>query len=312
MVSFCNAIIPLILGYLLDLLLGDPRWLPHPVRAFGWIIAKGDSLLNKGRFRFVKGAVFTVLCVAMTFVVTMVLIFLLGWLHISLVLLFNTLVVYLCIANKSLIDEGRDVFRALDDSLEAGRKRLSWIVSRNTENLSENQVRIAVFESMSENLSDGVVAPLFFYAIGGTPAMLAFKMASTFDSMVGYKNEHYWWFGKFAARLDDVLNFIPARLTALLIALVSLRKQSFSFIFRYGKQNASPNAGYPEAALAGALDCRFGGPNYYHGERVEKPYIGSNSRTILQEEINRVAAINHLVTIAMVGLIVWINYLILV
>jgi adenosylcobinamide-phosphate synthase len=312
MVSFSNAIIPLILGYLLDLLLGDPRWLPHPVKAFGWIIAKGDSLLNKGRFRFVKGAVFTVLCVAMTFVVTMVLIFLLGWLQISLVLSFNTLVVYLCIANKSLIGEGRDVFRALDSSLEAGRKRLSWIVSRNTENLSENQVRIAVFESMSENLSDGVVAPLFFYAIGGTPAMLAFKMASTFDSMVGYKNEHYWWFGKFAARLDDVLNFIPARLTALLIALVSLRKQSFSFIFRYGKQNASPNAGYPEAALAGALDCRFGGSNYYHGERVEKPYIGTNFRTILPEEINRVAVINHLVTIAMVGLIVWVNYLIFV
>jgi len=284
--------------------------LPHPVRAYGWIIVKGDDLFNKGRFRFVKGAVFTVLCVVLVFMVTIAIIFVLGKVHLLLVLLFNTLIVYLCIANKSLIGEGREVFKALDSSLEAGRKRLSWIVSRNTENLSENQVRIAVFESMSENLSDGVIAPLFFYAVGGPPAMLAFKMASTFDSMVGYKNERYWWFGKFAARLDDVLNFIPARLTAFFIALVSLRKQSFIFIFRYGKQNASPNAGYPEAAMAGALDCRFGGPNYYHGKLVEKPFIGSNPRVIAPKEINCVAKINHWVTIAMVVIVVVMNYFI--
>jgi adenosylcobinamide-phosphate synthase len=188
----------------------------------------------------------------------------------------------------------------LSQSLEAGRKRLTWIVGRDTSNLTENQVRIAVFETMSENLSDGVIAPIFFYAIGGTPAMMAYKMASTLDSMIGYKSERYEQFGKFAARCDDVLNYIPARITALLIAWVSLSKRSLQFIINYGNKHASPNSGYPEAALAGVLDCRFGGPNMYHGTLVTKPYIGNNGRTVANSEIKRVATINHCATLVFV------------
>lgn len=303
MEHFYQLAIPLVAGYVLDLIMGDPRWFPHPVRAFGWLISKAE-LLNRGSFRFLKGALCTIFLVTLVFFSTWFLKAGLGCINHVYVIIFDSLAVYMCLANKSLIDEGSAVFSALDKNLEAGRKRLSWIVSRNTNNLTGDQVRIAVFESMSENLSDGVISPLFFYAVGGTPAMLAFKMISTLDSMIGYKNEQYFYFGKFAARLDDVANYLPARITAFLIALVSLSKRSFIFIFLYGNKHASPNAGYPEAALAGVLDCRFGGPNHYHGKLLEKPYLGTNERAIEQIEFNRVKWINHKVALVFVILII--------
>jgi adenosylcobinamide-phosphate synthase len=297
---FLNIAIPLILGYVLDLIFGDPHWFPHPVKGFGWLIAKGEKILNNGNIRFIKGLLMSIVLIGSTFVVVYYLQYLLlhtnsysGW-------ILNSILVHFCLANKSLIDEGRAVFKALGQSLEAGRKRLTWIVGRDTSNLTANQVRTAVFETMSENLSDGVIAPLFFYAIGGTPGMMAYKMASTLDSMIGYKSERYKQFGKSAARIDDVLNFIPARITAILIAAVSISKRSLSFIIKFGNQHASPNSGYPEAALAGVLNCRFGGPNVYHGTLVNKPYIGDNDRIITNDEIKRVATINHCATLVSV------------
>jgi adenosylcobinamide-phosphate synthase len=201
------------------------------------------------------------------------------------------------------------VFNALEQNgLEAGRKRLSWIVGRDTSNLSSQQIRIAVFETMSENLSDGVIAPLFYFLIGGIPGMMVYKMINTLDSMVGYRNDKYEQFGKFAARLDDVANFIPARLTALLMCIASMSNKGFMFIFKFGNNHKSPNSGYPEAALAGILDVRFGGPNSYHGMLVDKPYIGENDREIAHEEIHRVARINHTTTFLMLLLVVAILY----
>lgn len=158
--------------------------------------------------------------------------------------------------------------------MEAGRRRLSWIVGRDTSELSPKEIYTAVLETMAENLSDGVVAPLFYYALGGFPAMMAYKMVNTLDSMIGYKDERYRQFGCMAARLDDVLNYIPARLTALFMALVAYRPGLFRFIFRYCHQHASPNSGFPESAMAGILDCRFGGAHVYHGLLVEKPISG--------------------------------------
>jgi adenosylcobinamide-phosphate synthase len=157
---------------------------------------------------------------------------------------------------------------------------------------------------MSENLSDGVVAPLLFYAIGGVPAMMLYKMINTLDSMIGYRREPYRLFGRFAARLDDVANFIPARITALLMVLVTGSRRGANFVLRYGHAHASPNSGYPEAALAGILGCRFGGPNVYHGVIVEKPFIGTEDRIITHKDFAFVKYINHAVALLTVIAIV--------
>lgn len=292
-----DLIIPLAAGYVADLLLGDPRDWPHPVRWFGWLIARGERLLNHGAGRFWKGLLLTAVLCAATYGCTW---FLLHQMHRwsmpgSYVL--NTIIVFFCLANRSLLKEGREVFDVLQhQGLEAGRMRLSWIVGRDTAQLSAQQVRIAVLESMSENLSDGVVAPLLFYLLGGAPAMLTYKMINTLDSMIGYKREPYRLFGRTAARLDDIANFIPARITAVLMSLVSASRRGLRYAFRYGNAHASPNSGWPEAALAGILDCRFGGPNRYAGVLVEKPYIGATEKIIAHDIFGRVRYVNHAVT----------------
>lgn len=304
-------IIPLIIGYILDGLLGDPEWLPHPIRLFGNAIYKGEKLLNKGKHQFLKGVLLTLaLCTATWFFFWLLAQWLLN-LHFELFLVFNAIFVYYGLANKTLIKEGSKVFTALKtQGIEAGRQQLSRIVGRDTSALTPQQIRIAVLETMSENLSDGVVAPLFYYAIAGVPGMMTYKMINTLDSMIGYHNDRYELFGKTAARLDDVANFIPARLTALLMALVSWSRRSLQFIFRYGNKHKSPNSGYPEAALAGILDTRFGGPNVYHGKLVEKPYIGKNDRPVMPQEIKLASGINQKVCLVTVLLIAAIIYLI--
>jgi adenosylcobinamide-phosphate synthase len=303
-------ILPLLVAYLLDLLLGDPRWLPHPIRLYGLLISTGERWLNKGGFRFLKGAILSIALVLVVFIILFAFLQFLLRDYPLLYYIISSVLLFYALANKSLIQEGRAVFDALQHGgLEAGRKRLSWIVGRETKNLSEPQIRTAVFETMSENLSDGVVAPLFYYALLGVPGALAYKMVNTLDSMIGYKSEKYYLFGKFAARLDDVLNFIPARITALLMTLVSAKPFALKTVLKYGARHASPNAGYPEAALAGILNCRFGGPNYYHGQLVEKPYIGDASRPLAHEEFKRVALINHKVCFLTVLLICILYYL---
>lgn len=295
--QFLIAAAPLLAGYVLDLLLGDPRWLPHPVRLFGNVIAKGEHLLNKGSFRLLKGALLTViLCCIVFFLFLSLQNFLLN-LDLVLYFIFTSIFIFYGLANKSLLQEGKEVFDELQQKgLEAGRRRLSRIVGRDTSTLTARQIRIAVLESMSENLSDGVIAPLFFYAILGLPGMMLYKMINTLDSMIGYKNDRFLQFGFFAAKLDDAANWIPSRLTAFLMILVSPGTRAAKFVFKYGPEHASPNSGYPEAALAGILNCRFGGPNIYHGKLVEKPYIGEQSRSIRHEEFKKVEWINHGVT----------------
>ncbi len=176
--------------------------------------------------------------------------------------------------------------------MEAGRKRLSWIVGRDTSSLSEQQVRTATLETLSENLSDGVIAPLFYYVLLGVPGAVTYKMINTLDSMIGYKSERYHLFGKFAARLDDVVNYVPARITSLLMLVVAGKPQGLHFVFQEGKKHASPNAGYPEAALAYILGCQFGGPNYYHGKLVDKPYIGSHPKVLTVQDLKMATYVN--------------------
>jgi adenosylcobinamide-phosphate synthase len=211
--------------------------------------------------------------------------------------------VFYGLANRSLIAEALKVNRKLKhEGLEAARKQLSFIVGRETSGLSENKVRIAIMETVSENLSDGVIAPLCYYAIGGIPLMLTYKMVNTLDSMIGYKNEHFKDFGMFAARMDDVLNYIPARVTALLMVLITASGRGFSFILKYGNKHSSPNSGFPEAALAGILNCRFGGPNAYGGKIVDKPFIGHNNRVITSADIKKACLVNILVSLVLIAI----------
>ncbi len=298
------ALAPLALGYALDLSLGDPRWLPHPVVGFGHAIGAGERWLNRGAacVRFLMGSALALGLVAgVYFLTAWVLAVATRW-HAGAGVVLATTGVFFGLANRTLIAEGRAVFRALDESLDAGRKRLSWIVGRDTAHLDAQQVRTAVCETMAENLSDGVVAPLFYYTLGGVPAMMAYKMVNTLDSMIGHHDARHEWFGKTAARLDDLANLVPARLTALLMVLVAGSARGARFAWKYGRAHSSPNSGYPEAALAGILDVRFGGPHTYDGELVEKPWIGENARSIASGDVERVARINHAVCAAAVAI----------
>lgn len=297
-------ILPLVIGYILDLFFGDPRKLPHPIVLFGNTISFFTKYLNKGKYQLLKG---TLMAFGLTTSVYFVFLYIssitLLW-HNSVYVVFTSIMVFYGLANKSLLQEGLEVFKHLNEKgLEAGRKRLSWIVGRDTSKLSEQEIRLAVLETLSENLSDGVVAPLFYYAIAGVPGMMCYKMINTMDSMIGYKNEKYILFGRVAARLDDVANFIPARLTAFLMVLLSFSSKGFIYIFKYGNAHLSPNAGYPESALAGILNCQFGGSHDYGGKSVYKPFIGENKRTILNEDINKLLYINHSVCFVTIILI---------
>ncbi len=293
-----TMIVPLLAGYAADILLGDPQRWPHPIRAFGYAIHQATVRLNKGRRRLLRGAVLTIVLCALTWVFFFYALSFVRQLWLPGYYILASIGVFFGLAGTSLLREGQAVFDALEKKgLDAGRIRLSRIVGRETARLTEQQVRIAVLESMSENLSDGVIAPLLFYAIGGVPAMMLYKMINTLDSMIGYKREPYRLFGRFAARLDDVANFIPARITALLMVVVTGSRRGARFVFRYGHAHASPNSGYPEAALAGILGCRFGGPNVYHGVTVEKPFIGTEDRIITSTDFAYVKYINHTVAL---------------
>ncbi|MDR1707807.1 MAG: adenosylcobinamide-phosphate synthase CbiB [Prevotella sp.] len=285
-------VLPVLIGWLLDRILGDPIWLPHPVVLFGKIIAWGEEKLNKGNSRMFKGGFFSLFLILLTFVITGVAVYFLYRVNFWLAIVFNSVIVFYCLAGKTLADEVKDVFLAVDRSVEDGRKQVARIVGRDTSGLSPQQIRTAALETLSENLSDGVIAPLFWYMLLGAAGMMAYKMINTFDSMIGYKSERYRQFGCWAARIDDAANYIPARLTATLMILSKGDLTIFSFVKKYGRQHASPNSGYPESALAGILNCRFGGPNIYFGNVVNKPYIGNNDRQIMTSDMRMAIGIN--------------------
>ena len=285
--------LPLLSAWLLDRWLGDPQWMPHPVVAFGKAIAFFERRLNRGEGRFLKGMLVSCLLVAGVYGLTAWLLRQAALFSPGLLLALQVLLIFYCLAGTTLVREVRMVFLAVDRSLEEGRRQVSRIVGRDTSGLSAQEVRTAALETLAENLSDGVVAPLFWYLLLGVPGMLAYKMVNTLDSMIGYRNERYRRFGCFAARLDDVANFVPARLAAFLMVLASGRLSLLGFVARYGNQHASPNSGYPESALAGILNCRFGGPHHYFGEEVWKPYIGDNDRPLTTADMRTAIRINR-------------------
>ena len=293
------VILPLIVAWAMDLLWGDPAHLPHPVVGFGKLIARGEQRLNRGNRRRLKGACLALGLVMLVFFATKGLLSAIGSVSVALHFILSALCIFYCLAGTTLIREVREVFRAVDRSLEEGRRQVGRIVGRDTSELSAQEVRTAALETLAENLSDGVIAPLFWLALLGVPGMMAYKMINTLDSMIGYRNERYAEFGCWAARMDDVANFLPARLTAFLMIMASGRPSLLRFVRTFGPQHASPNSGYPEAALAGILDCRFGGPHNYFGKEVRKPFIGTHSRTLTTQDMQLAVRINRLAEVLM-------------
>lgn len=293
--------LPLLIGWVLDRCLGDPVCLPHPVVAYGKAIAACEHRFNRGTHRRLKGGVVAVSLIVLVFAVVAVVLYGLStltqcwpqgmWLEVAV----KSVLVFYCLAGTTLVREVRDVFRALDRSLEEGRRQVARIVGRDTDHLSAQEVRQAALETLAENLSDGVVAPLFWFTLLGVSGMMAYKMVNTLDSMIGYRTERYKEFGSVAARIDDVANLLPARITALLMLAVAVpwRRGRLRFLFQYASCHLSPNSGWPEAALAAVLNCRFGGTHDYFGETVSKPYIGVNPRLLTTDDMVRAVSLNR-------------------
>jgi adenosylcobinamide-phosphate synthase len=275
----------LIVAFVLDLLIGDPRWLPHPVVLMGKLVSYGERLLRTGAARrdLVAGVILSLGLIAASGAAAWILLRFFETLPWWLSFLAGAALASTTLATRGLLDAIKLVEAPLRaGNLFAARENLSHIVGRETAELNQDKVLRASLESLSESTCDGIVAPLFYLFLGGVPLAMAYKAVSTLDSMIGYRTEKYFYFGKCAARLDDVLNFIPARLTAVFIVVAGwlMRLDSLRAVriaWRDHANHLSPNAGYPEAALAGAFGIRLGGPSVYFGQLVEKPYLGDDA-----------------------------------
>jgi adenosylcobinamide-phosphate synthase len=277
----------LVTAFLLDWIAGDPEWFPHPVRLVGKFIDCGERGLRKPNqgplVEFVVGGALAFGMVAACYVVTTKTIDYAYkksyWFGVT----AETILAWTCLASRSLHDEAAAVIAALDTgNLSLARERLARIVGRDIQHLDAMEISRAVIETVSESASDGVIAPLFYMAVGGVPLAMAYKTINTLDSMIGHSNEKYFYFGKSAARLDDVANYLPARITALSIAVTAATIEDASCAsslitwFQDGSKHRSPNAGQPESAMAGALQVRLGGTNFYDGEAMSSSLIGGN------------------------------------
>lgn len=291
--AFCLAA-----GFFLDMILGDPHTFPHPVRWIGSFVRKRENVLRK-RYPPTKNGelaagvnLVTEVLLATGFAVFAVL-FLAGKIHPGLSLVLETIMCYEMLAAKSLRKESMKVYEALGrGSVEDGRKAVSMIVGRDTQRLSKEGIIKAAVETVAENTSDGVIGPMFYMAVGGVPLMFLYKAVNTMDSMVGYRNESYEYFGKCAARLDDLVNIIPSRLAALLMVLCSRplgfdNKGAWKIFLRDRYKHKSPNSAQTESACAGALGVQLAGDAWYFGKLHKKPFIGDDVRTVETEDIRR-------------------------
>ncbi|MCI0602271.1 adenosylcobinamide-phosphate synthase CbiB [bacterium] len=272
------------LAYTLDWLIGDPAWLPHPVRWMGKVIEAGEKALRKisrsSLLEFSCGLTLTLFVIGLFAGGSWFIILLIKQWNQTIAIIVLPYLAVMTLASRSLLDETLAVSRLLSrGDLISARKQVARIVGRDTENLDEQEIARASIETLAESASDGIIAPMLYLAIGGIPAALAYKAINTLDSMIGHRNQRYEFFGKCAARFDDLTCFIPSRLTGMLIILAAwtLRlnwRGAFKVMWHDGSKHASVNAGYPEAAMAGALGVRLGGTNYYDGEPHQGPFLG--------------------------------------
>lgn len=274
-------ILAIIIGQLLDLIIGDPPKMPHPVKWIGSYIAFLTKKLNSGNHRFLKGVLTAILVVGTVTIFTFSLMYFTYKVNFVLGCTVETLLIAIGLAQKSLKQAALEVYNALQEgNLEQARVKLSWIVGRDTVHLDEPEVVRGVVETISENTSDGITAPLFYTILFGATGLWTYKAINTLDSMIGYKNETYIQFGKFSARLDDIANFIPSRITGLFIILFTKNKTKNKLTIRLknwlkdAKKHPSPNSGYLEAATAYQLGIRLGGYNTYHGKKSFRAYMG--------------------------------------
>ncbi|GAA0084485.1 adenosylcobinamide-phosphate synthase CbiB [Clostridium sp. CTA-7] len=296
--------IELTIGYILDLIIGDPQNPIHPVRLIGSLCKNIEKLFRK-LFKSslkVAGGLTWIFSVAIVFFINYIIV--ISSFNINRVfgIIISGIIIYFSISTKALKVEGlKAVSYILKDDIEGARKQLSYIVGRDTKSLDEKAILRAVVETVAENMSDGVVAPIFYAGLFGAPGAMVYKAINTMDSMFGYKNDKYKDFGFFPAKLDDVFNYIPARLTGLLIVFVSLLlnlnyKESFKIYLRDRNNHSSPNSAHPEAAVAGALGLRLGGANYYFGKLVKKPTIGDELKEIEVRDVYKTNNILYLVS----------------
>ena len=292
----------LTIGFILDLLIGDPNNPFHPVRGIGLLASKLETIFRKLLKNSLKiaGLIVWMITIILTFAITYGIIFVCMKINKYLGIIVQGIIIYFCISAKGLVVEGYKVIKYLNEgNIEKSRKQLSYIVGRDTESLDSKGITRAVIETIAENMSDGVIAPILFAGLFGAAGSMAYKAVNTMDSMFGYKNEKYIKFGYFPAKLDDLFNYIPARVTGILIIISSFflkrdYKNSFKIYKRDRYNHTSPNSAHPEAAMAGALDIQLGGANYYFGKIVEKPVIGDKIKEIEINDVKKTAEILYL------------------
>ncbi len=271
------------LAYLLDLIFGDPRWLPHPIKGIGRLAEKLERPLRKTvKNERTAGFIFTMVIISIVWGLTSIIIRQAVSFNQYLGLGFSIIFIYASLAVKDLKVESLRVCRALEKgNIVAARKKLSLIVGRDTHNMDEKDIIRATVETIAENTVDAIIAPLFYAFIGGAPLALTYKAVNTLDSLVGYKNKRYRYFGWASAKLDDLVNFIPARLSALFLPIAGWFTgkdllNAWQTTRRDGTKHPSPNSGFPEAAIAGALGIQLGGVNFYNSVASSKPFIGDD------------------------------------
>lgn len=298
-----NAII-IIFAYILDLLFGDPQWLPHPVRGIGCLISKSETFLRKRiSNERLAGIMLLLFVVGFTYFLSFVIVEIFFELNKVLGMIISILLVYTCLAVKDLGVEAMRVFNALKaDDLDKARKNLSMIVGRDTDNLDKTEIIRAAVETVAESVVDGIVSPLFFAFVGGAPLALAYKAINTLDSMVGYKDNRYIRFGWASAKADDVFNFVPARLAAFVLPIaVKFSGNDFfgavRVLIRDRKNHPSPNSGISEAAVAGGLNIQLGGLNFYNSQPSKKPFIGDKKNDLCISHIKKAITISHLTAV---------------
>ena len=302
-------ILALMIGFVLDLLLGDPEWLYHPVCIIGKYISFMEKKLRKRGGNLRKSAVFlTASTVLLTMAVVAVLMWLLSLIGRIPLLIGMSLLNWMGIAVTCMAKESRGVAKALDKGVDAGRTQVARIVGRDTQSLNEEEIIKATIETVAENTTDGVISPLFYAAIGGPVLLWGFKAASTLDSMVGYLDEKYRDIGWSSAKLDDVLNYLPARITALLMCLAAFftgmdGKNAWRIVQRDHANHKSPNCAWSEAAAAGAMHIQLGGTHDYFGKPIEKPTIGDADRPAQREDIGKVNKLLYVTSGMMISII---------
>ena len=298
----------IIAAFGLDFLVGDPRWFPHPVKVIGSLAQRLESPMRRlFRSEYIAGTVTAIIVIAVVVAASVGLLRLSRLAHPAAYNIVCVLMIYTTIAARDLTRHSKAVYSALDaGDLTQARKKVSMIVGRDTEALSEPEIARAAVESVAENTVDGVTAPLFYAAIAGPIGAVVYRSINTLDSMFGYKNDQYIRFGRFSAKIDDAVNYIPARVTAILMSLTAglLRLRmlnAFKILFSDCRNHTSPNAGFPEAAAAGALGVQLGGMNYYFGSPSEKPVIGRPLEVLTREHIKKVNMLMFISSLLFIG-----------